>query len=113
MWKPDWALLRLLGAGHGRTTSDPLTKAYYAQLCCVPRLSGRHAIAVLRRYPTLRQLLDAWRQPEHADEKSKAAMLQDLLVEPASGDPRRFGPALSARVYQAFNATDPTYRIMQ
>lgn len=80
----------------------------------VPRMTPRCAIAVMRKYGTLADLLAAYKRCE-SNEAALAedgkSLLADLLVHNANGSQSRLGPKLSGVVHLAFTAQDPNQKL--
>ena len=87
--------------------ANPATVSLFKMLQQLRQCTPMHAKAVCNVYPSLRLLYQEW--AKCPTEKEAHDMLQNILVEQAAGtrQARRLGPALSKRIYQAFNATDP------
>ena len=122
-WKPDYAALKLLApqqqvhadpaarAAAGSAALHPLVKAYFAVLTAVPRMTPRCAIAVMRQYGTLPDLLAAYERcgPDHEDEAK--LLLADLTVHNANGGQARLGPKLSGVVHVALTTTSADQKL--
>ena len=101
-WSPDYATLKLLG--NASVWQSAVVRAYFAMLCAIPGCTARHALAVMRQYPTLPELLGALASA--GAEKARKLLLKDLQVQMAHGGARNLGPAVSERIYVALMCTD-------
>lgn len=82
-------------ADHGKTTSvvrikDPST-CYLNQLCQVPDISVKTAEAIIQRFPSMKELYEAFKDK---DDTQKLNMLKDITTLDSKGKPRK----LSSRV---------------
>ncbi|XP_024519413.1 crossover junction endonuclease EME1 [Selaginella moellendorffii] len=71
-------------------------------LVAIPKVSGAAAIAISKRYPSFRSLLNAYMDPSMTVH-DKELLLQDLEKEGADSR-RRVGPACSRRIYRILMA---------
>ena len=78
---------------------------FVKHLMCLPGISERIAIAIVKEYPRLDALYDIYLSEEY-DEKEKENLLENIQV----GN-KRLGPALSGKIYKFFTADKPDIKI--
>ena len=83
---------------------------FVKHLMCLPGISERIAIAIVKKYPTLDSLYKIYLSEEY-DENEKENLLENIQVAGANGGTKRLGPALSNKVYKFFMADNPEARI--
>ncbi|KAF3339065.1 crossover junction endonuclease EME1B-like isoform X1 [Carex littledalei] len=73
-------------------------------LIAIPKVQPRHAIAIWKKYPTMRSLLNVYMDP-HRSVHEKEFLLKDLVMEGILGNgERRLGEVCSKRVYRILMA---------
>eukprot|EP00252_Welwitschia_mirabilis_P025353 TRINITY_DN7880_c0_g2_i3.p1 TRINITY_DN7880_c0_g2~~TRINITY_DN7880_c0_g2_i3.p1 ORF type:complete len:528 (-),score=133.24 TRINITY_DN7880_c0_g2_i3:192-1604(-) len=73
-------------------------------LMAIPKLPPKGALAIAKKYPTMRSLLDVYLDPQKTVNE-KEFLLQDLITEgPLGSSGRRLGPVCSKRIYRIFMA---------
>ncbi|XP_030498871.2 crossover junction endonuclease EME1B isoform X3 [Cannabis sativa] len=72
-------------------------------LVAIPKVQPRFAIAIWKKYPTMKSLLIAYMDPSKSVHE-KEFLLKDLTVEGLIGDDRRLGEVCSKRVYRILMA---------
>ncbi|XP_020590637.1 crossover junction endonuclease EME1B [Phalaenopsis equestris] len=73
-------------------------------LVAIPKVQPRHAIAIWKKYPTMRSLLDAYLDPSKSAHE-KEFLLKDLLGEGLLGkEDRRVGEVCSKRIFRILMA---------
>ncbi|XP_062097528.1 crossover junction endonuclease EME1B isoform X2 [Humulus lupulus] len=72
-------------------------------LVAIPKVQPRFAIAIWKKYPTMKSLLTAYMDPSKSVHE-KEFLLKDLTVEGLIGDDRRLGEVCSKRVYRILMA---------
>ena len=80
----------------------------------VPRMTPRCAIAVMREYGTLADLLAAFKLCGNngaSTAQDGKLLLADLVVHNANGSESRLGPKLSGVVYLALTTIDPSQKL--
>ena len=83
---------------------------FVKHLMCLPGISERIAIAIVKKYPTLDSLYKIYLSEEY-DENEKENLLENIQVAGANGGTKRLGSALSNKVYKFFMADNPEARI--
>jgi hypothetical protein len=78
---------------------------FIKHLMCLPGISERIAIAIVKEYPKLDLLYNIYLSNEY-DEKEKESLLENIQI----GN-KRLGPALSAKIYKFFTADKPDIKI--
>ena len=78
---------------------------FIKHLMCLPGISERIAIAIVKEYPKLDLLYNMYLSDEY-DEKEKESLLENIQI----GN-KRLGPALSAKIYKFFTADKPDIKI--
>ena len=78
---------------------------FIKHLMCLPGISERIAIAIVKEYPKLDLLYNMYLSDEY-DEKEKENLLENIQI----GN-KRLGPALSAKIYKFFTADKPDIKI--
>lgn len=68
-------------------------------LVAIPKVQPRFAIAIWKKYPTMKSLLSAYMDPSKS-EHEKEFLLKDLTIEGLLGGDRRLGEVCSKRVYR-------------
>ncbi|CAM0901995.1 unnamed protein product [Alopecurus aequalis] len=75
-------------------------------LIAIPKVQPRFALAIWKKYGTMRSLLNVYMDPTKTD-REKELLLQDLKCEDRVGEEsRRVGPVCSKRVYKTLMAQD-------
>ncbi|XP_047063586.1 crossover junction endonuclease EME1-like [Lolium rigidum] len=75
-------------------------------LIAIPKVQPRFALAIWKKYSTMRSLLNVYMDPTKTD-REKELLLQDLKCEDRVGEEsRRVGPVCSKRVYKTLMAQD-------
>lgn len=72
-------------------------------LLAIPKVQPRFAIAIGKKYPTMKSLLKAYMDP-NISVHEKEFLLSDLRIEGLLGDNRRLGEICSKRVYRILMA---------
>ncbi|KAK7318505.1 hypothetical protein RJT34_03207 [Clitoria ternatea] len=72
-------------------------------LVAIPKVQPRFAIAIWKKYPTMKSLLSVYMDP-HKSEHEKEFLLKDLMTEGLIGGDRRLGEVCSKRVYRILMA---------
>ncbi|KAK7399437.1 hypothetical protein VNO78_10619 [Psophocarpus tetragonolobus] len=72
-------------------------------LVAVPKVQPRFAIAIWKKYPTMKSLLSVYMDPSKS-EHEKEFLLKDLMTEGLLGGDRRLGEVCSKRVYRILMA---------
>ena len=78
---------------------------FVKHLMCLPGISERIAIAIVKEYPRLDELYKIYLSDEY-DENEKENLLENIQV----GN-KRLGPALSNKIYKFFTAEKPDIKI--
>ncbi|KAL4583015.1 hypothetical protein LXL04_007579 [Taraxacum kok-saghyz] len=76
-------------------------------LIAIPKVQPRAAIAIWKKYPTLKSLLSVYMDPTKSDHE-KEFLLENLKTEGVVGDNRRLGEICSKRVYRILMAQHGT-----
>ncbi|KQJ84970.1 crossover junction endonuclease EME1 [Brachypodium distachyon] len=77
-------------------------------LIAIPKVQPRFALAIYKKYPTMRSLLNVYMDPSKTG-RDKELLLQDLKCENRVGDDgTRVGQVCSKRVYKYLTAQDGT-----
>ena len=77
---------------------------------CLPGISERIAIAIVKKYPRLDMLYNIYLSDEY-DDNEKENLLENIQVIGANGNTKRIGPALSTKIYKFFMADNPEAKI--
>lgn len=78
---------------------------------CIPGVSETKAIAIVRIYPTLAQLMDMFLDPK-VPEKEKIAKIRDIEVSHTLGDKsKKIGKVLAEKVFKCLMSVDPKVAI--
>ncbi|GER47559.1 crossover junction endonuclease EME1B [Striga asiatica] len=72
-------------------------------LVAIPKVQPRFAIAIWKKYPTMRSLLRVYMDPTKSVYE-KEFLLKDLTIEGLFGDDRRLGEVCSKRIYRILMA---------
>ncbi|XP_054806944.1 crossover junction endonuclease EME1B [Prosopis cineraria] len=72
-------------------------------LVAIPKVQPRFAIAIWKKYPTMKSLLTVYMDPNKS-EHEKEFLLKDLKTEGLTGGDRRLGEVCSKRVYRILMA---------
>ncbi|CAL5323607.1 unnamed protein product [Camellia sinensis] len=72
-------------------------------LVAIPKVQPRFAIAISKRYPTMKSLLTVYMDPNKSVHE-KEFLLKDLIIEGLLGEDRRLGEVCSKRVYRILMA---------
>ncbi|MED6220633.1 hypothetical protein PIB30_046720 [Stylosanthes scabra] len=78
-------------------------------LVAIPKVQPRFAIAIWKKYPTMKSLLSAYMDPSKS-EHEKEFLLKDLIVENLVSGERRLGEVCSKRVYRILMAQSGSIR---
>ncbi|CAK8578894.1 unnamed protein product [Lathyrus sativus] len=78
-------------------------------LVAIPKVQPRFAIAIWKKYPTMKSLLRVYMDPTKS-EHEKEFLLKDLMTEGLIGGDRRLGEVCSKRVYRILMAQKGTIR---
>jgi hypothetical protein len=82
-------------------------------LMCIPGVSERKAISVVKAFPTLQSLMEIYDSTEF-NEKEKESYLKDVeIVNKTNNTTKKLGKVLSAKIYKVFNELDPDYVISE
>lgn len=68
-------------------------------LVSIPKVQPRYAIAIWKKYPTMKALLSIYMDPSKSVHE-KEFLLKDLTVDGLLGDNRKLGEVCSKRVYR-------------
>ena len=83
---------------------------FVKHLMCLPGISERIAIAIVKQYPRLDMLYDIYLSDEY-DESEKENLLENIQVVGSNGSTKRVGPAMSNKIYKFFMADNPESKI--
>ncbi|KAJ0525861.1 putative ERCC4 domain, EME1/EME2 domain-containing protein [Helianthus annuus] len=72
-------------------------------LVAIPKVQPRFAVAIWKKYPTMKSLLSVYMDPTRS-EREKELLLANLITEGLVGDNRRLGEICSKRVYRILMA---------
>ncbi|KAG7571674.1 ERCC4 domain [Arabidopsis suecica] len=78
-------------------------------LVAIPKVQPRYAIAVSKKYPSLKSLLKVYMDP-NISVHEKEFLLKDLRVENLVGEDKRVGDACSKRIYRVLMSLDGTMK---
>ncbi|KAJ1412909.1 ERCC4 domain [Sesbania bispinosa] len=78
-------------------------------LVAIPKVQPRFAIAIWKKYPTMKSLLSVYMDPSKS-EHEKEFLLKDLMTEGLVGGDRRLGQVCSKRVYRILMAQSGSIR---
>uniref|UniRef100_A0ACD5V0S0 Uncharacterized protein n=1 Tax=Avena sativa TaxID=4498 RepID=A0ACD5V0S0_AVESA len=79
---------------------------WFMSLLAIPKVQPRFALAIWKKYGTMRSLLNVYMDPSKTD-REKEVLLQDLMCEDCLGEEnRKVGPVCSRRVYRMLMAQD-------
>ena len=93
------------------TKNENITNLTFVRhLMCLPGLSERMAIAIVKEYPRLDMLYNIYFSDEY-DEKEKENLLENIAVVGPNGGTKRLGPAMSNKIYKFFMADNPDIKI--
>ncbi|GBG75797.1 hypothetical protein CBR_g21043 [Chara braunii] len=117
MYRPQQTFLSVNSGGmhmNANQRFEHRNNAWIRALCAIPSMSGAAAVAIARKFPTMRSLLTEYMNPRKS-QYEKELLLQDFLKESGPGEgvrpdcvsSRRLGPTLSRKVYRLFVATNP------
>ena len=88
------------------TQNENITNITFVKhLMCLPGISERIAIAIVKEYPRLDSLYEIYLSDEY-DENEKENLLENIQV-----GTKRLGPALSGKIYKFFTADKPDIKI--
>ncbi|CAM0902001.1 unnamed protein product [Alopecurus aequalis] len=80
--------------------------SWFMSLLAIPKVQPRFALAIKKKYGTMRSLLNVYMDPSKTD-REKELLLQDLKCEDSLGEEsRKVGPVCSRRVYRILMAQD-------
>ena len=83
---------------------------FVKHLMCLPGISERIAIAIVKKYPTIDKLYNIYLSNEY-DENEKENLLENIQVVGANGSTKRVGPSISNKIYKFFMADNPEVKI--
>ena len=83
---------------------------FIKHLMCLPGISERIAIAIVKIYPRLDMLYNIYLSDEY-DENEKENLLENIQVVGPNGGSKRLGPAMSNKIYKFFMADSPEAKI--
>ena len=83
---------------------------FIKHLMCLPGISERIAIAIVKQFPRLDMLYDIYLSDEY-DESEKENLLENIQVVGSNGSTKRVGPAMSNKIYKFFMADNPESKI--
>lgn len=76
-------------------------------LMCIPGVSERKAISVVKNYPTLSSLMSIYNSNQYNDNE-KENLLRDVeIFDKSKNTTKRLGGALSAKIYKCFYSDNP------
>ncbi|XP_004503990.1 crossover junction endonuclease EME1B [Cicer arietinum] len=78
-------------------------------LVAIPKVQPRFAVAIWKKYPTMKSLLTVYMDPTKS-EHEKEFLLKDLMTEGLLGGDRRLGEVCSKRVYRILMAQKGSIR---
>ncbi|XP_014515865.1 crossover junction endonuclease EME1B [Vigna radiata var. radiata] len=78
-------------------------------LVSIPKVQPRFAIAIWKKYPTMKSLLSVYMDPSKS-EHEKEFLLKELMTEGLVGGDRRLGEVCSKRVYRILMAQSGSIR---
>ncbi|XP_027365347.1 crossover junction endonuclease EME1B-like isoform X3 [Abrus precatorius] len=78
-------------------------------LVAIPKVQPRFAIAIWKKYPTMKSLLSSYMDPSKSVHE-KEFLLKDLMTEGLLGGDRRLGEVCSKRVYRILMAQSGSIR---
>uniref|UniRef100_A0A1J3CZJ9 Crossover junction endonuclease EME1B n=2 Tax=Noccaea caerulescens TaxID=107243 RepID=A0A1J3CZJ9_NOCCA len=73
-------------------------------LVAIPKVQPRYAVAVWKKYPSMKSLLKVYMNP-NISEHEKEFLLKDLKLEGLMGDERNLGKVGSTRIYRVLMST--------
>jgi len=83
------------------------SKMFIKHLMCIPGISEKKAISIVKNYPTIKSLMEIYDSSEY-NEKEKENFLADSQIEDKSkNNTKKLGFALSAKIYKYFYSMDP------
>ena len=82
---------------------------FIKHLMCLPGISERIAIAIVKNYPRIDMLYDIYLTDEY-NEKEKENLLENIQIIWPNGT-KRLGPAMSNKIYKFFMADNPESKI--
>ena len=93
------------------TQNENITNlTFIRHLMCLPGVSERIAISIVKEYPRLDMLYNVYLSDEY-DEKEKENLLENIQVAGPNGGSKRLGPAMSNKIYKFFMSDKPDSRI--
>ncbi|EOA26864.1 hypothetical protein CARUB_v10022956mg [Capsella rubella] len=78
-------------------------------LVAIPKVQAKYAVAVSKKYPSLKSLLEVYMNP-NMSVHDKEFILKDLKVENLVGEDGRVGEACSKRIYRVLMSEDGTIK---
>ncbi|XP_019083464.1 PREDICTED: crossover junction endonuclease EME1A-like [Camelina sativa] len=78
-------------------------------LVAIPKVPPRYALAVSKKYPSLKSLLEVYMNP-NMSVHDKEFTLKDLKVENLVGEDKKVGEACSKRIYRVLMSKDGTLK---
>ncbi|XP_027365346.1 crossover junction endonuclease EME1B-like isoform X2 [Abrus precatorius] len=86
-----------------------IKKSSLKALVAIPKVQPRFAIAIWKKYPTMKSLLSSYMDPSKSVHE-KEFLLKDLMTEGLLGGDRRLGEVCSKRVYRILMAQSGSIR---
>ena len=83
---------------------------FIRHLMCLPGISERIAISIVKQYPRLDMLYNIYLSDEY-DEKEKENLLENIQLVGPNGGTKRLGPVMSNKIYKFFMAEKPETKI--
>ncbi|KAL9668985.1 hypothetical protein QQ045_006526 [Rhodiola kirilowii] len=78
-------------------------------LVAIPKVHPRFAMAIWKKYPTMRSLQSVYMDPSKTVHE-KEILLKDLTLDGLLGDQRRLGEVCSKRMYRILMAQSPSIK---
>jgi hypothetical protein len=86
---------------------DEDSKMFIKHLMCIPGISEKKAIAIVKSYPTLKNLMKIYSSCEY-NLKEKENFLADIeIADKSKNSSKKLGNALSQKIYKFFYSSDP------
>ena len=83
------------------------SKMFIKHLMCIPGISEKKALSIVKNYPTLKSLMEIYSSSEY-NEKEKENFLADSKIEDKSkNNTKKLGYALSSKIFKYFYSLDP------
>jgi hypothetical protein len=93
--------------------TDKLSNIWISFLMNIPMVSETKAIAIAKRYPTYKSLMEIYIS-EEISHKKKELLLTDVEIDTGMGEydvNRKIGKKISKRIYYVMCSTDPNQKI--